>query len=129
MITRPEIHAPTTTVGELRAFFEDDHVHAALLVDAGRLVAVVERAELRPEVADGAAAATIATVDGKTVGPDTPVAEALAVMSRSGRRRLAVTGESSQLLGLLCLKASGAGFCSDTDVGNRKDAVSGDGSG
>jgi hypothetical protein len=53
------------------------------------LVAVVERAELRPEVADGAAAATIATVDGKTVG----TAEDSSLTSgRAGVGTLAMSG-------------------------------------
>jgi hypothetical protein len=41
------------------------------------------------------------------------------MMRRAGRRRLAVTSEDGRLLGLLCLKASGRGFCSDEDVAAR----------
>ena len=37
-------------------------------------------------------------------------------MTATGRRRAAVTSADGQLLGLLCLKASQAGFCSDQDV-------------
>jgi hypothetical protein len=37
-------------------------------------------------------------------------------MNRDRRRRLAVTSDDSRLLGLLCLKANGSGFCSDADV-------------
>ena len=33
-----------------------------------------------------------------------------------GRRRVAVINNDGRLLGLLCLKASQAGFCSDQDV-------------
>jgi hypothetical protein len=40
-------------------------------------------------------------------------------MTHSGRRRLAATSNDSTLLGLLCLKAGGLGFCSDADVANR----------
>ena len=34
---------------------------------------------------------------------------------------LAVTNTEGRLLGLLCLKASGLGFCSDADVTSRTD--------
>jgi len=37
-------------------------------------------------------------------------------MIATGRRRAAVTSADGRLLGLLCLKASQAGFCSDQDV-------------
>ena len=37
-------------------------------------------------------------------------------MIMTGRRRAAVTGADGLLLGLLCLKASRAGFCSDQDI-------------
>jgi hypothetical protein len=41
-------------------------------------------------------------------------------MRASGRRRLAVTSDDGTLVGLLCLKASGNGFCSDGDVASRR---------
>jgi len=37
-------------------------------------------------------------------------------MTTTGRRRAAVTSADGRLLGLLCLKASRAGLCSDHDV-------------
>jgi len=41
-------------------------------------------------------------------------------MQRTGRRRLAVVDGEGRLVGLLCLKASGSGFCSNEDVASRK---------
>jgi hypothetical protein len=40
-------------------------------------------------------------------------------MTATGQRRNAVISEDGRLLGLLCLKASQAGFCSDEDVADR----------
>jgi hypothetical protein len=37
-------------------------------------------------------------------------------MIATGRRRAAVTSADGRLLGLLCLKASQTGFCSEQDV-------------
>jgi CBS domain-containing protein len=118
MVVGPAVHPPTATAGELRAFFEDEHVHMALLVEDGTLVGAVERADLGAAVHDETLAGEIATLDGRTIAPDAGLAAALAQLRLAGRRRLAVT-EGGSLLGLLYLKASGDGFCSDADVGHR----------
>jgi CBS domain-containing protein len=119
MVRRPAVHPPSTTVGELRAFFADDHVHTALVVDDGTLVGTIERADLVAAASDGTPARELAVLDERTIEADAALPDALDLMRRTGRRRLAVTTEGSVLLGLLCLKASGRGFCSDADVHSR----------
>jgi hypothetical protein len=119
MVTCPTVHDPSTTVGQLRAFFADEHVHAALLVEAGELLGVIERADLSADLCDEAQARTVARLDGRTVHPSEGVPGVLEAMKRSGRRRLAVVGDNGALLGILCLKASGRGFCSNVDVLSR----------
>ncbi|MGW1564687.1 hypothetical protein ACWCQ1_51030 [Streptomyces sp. NPDC002144] len=42
-------------------------------------------------------------------------------MALDGRRRLAVTDGCGRLLGLLCLKRSGNGYCSDEGIRARAD--------
>jgi CBS domain-containing protein len=98
-------------------------VHIALLVEDGLLVGAVERADLAAAAGDGAPARDCGAVDGRTVGPDDRLSAALARMRRTGRRRLAVTSDGAHLVGLLCLKASGRGFCSDEDVAARSRGV------
>lgn len=120
MLTRPDVVAAAGTVGELRELFRDDHVHMALLVDGGELVGAVERDDLEPTLGDDVPALDVAHLDGRTIRPDLMLAEALALMRRGDRRRLAVTTGDGRLVGLLCLKASGHGFCSDADVGGRR---------
>jgi CBS domain-containing protein len=121
MVTRPAVHRPEATVAELRAFFDDDdHVHMALIVDNTTLVGVIERGDLATATTDETPAREIAKLDGCTIRPDAALADARARMTRDGRRRLAVTTKESALLGLLCLKASGRGFCSDEDVASRR---------
>ena len=43
-----------------------------------------------------------------------------AALAGDDRRRLAVTADDSTLLGLLCLKASHLGFCTDADIASRR---------
>jgi predicted transcriptional regulator len=119
MVTQPAVHPPSTTVAQLRAFFADEHVHMALLVEEDRLVGTVERTDIAPPLPGSTPASKIARLDGRTVGPDTLLRDAVGAMTRDARRRLAVVDGESMLVGLLCLKASGLGFCSDADVAGR----------
>ena len=117
MLTTPARHPLSATVGEIRDFFRDDHVHAALIVGpAGYLEAVVEREDIAECQALDAAAAPLGRLAGRTVPAVASLAEVHRAMTTTGRRRTAVTSADSRLLGLLCLKASRAGFCSDQDV-------------
>jgi len=114
MITKATVHGPWTTAAELHAYFGDDHVHSALIVDQGRLVAVVDRGDL--ESADDAKAADIGCLEGRVVRPDADLEKTRLSMLDARRLRLAVVGGDGTLTGLLCLKRTGAGFCSDSDV-------------
>jgi CBS domain-containing protein len=117
MVTTPARHPLSATVGEIRDFFGDDHVHAALIVSpAGYLEAVVERDDIAGCQALDAAAAPLGRLAGRTVEAGASAAEVRHAMTATGRRRAAVTSADGRLLGLLCLKASQVGFCSDTDV-------------
>jgi hypothetical protein len=119
-VRRPDLHGCGTTVGELRTLFLDDHMLMALLVDGPRLVATVERGDLHPELPDDLPAHTVGTLGGRTVPPDASAATLLRFMRTTNRRRLAVTDANGVLLGLLCVRSTGRGFCSDDDVANRR---------
>ena len=117
MLTTPVRHPLSATVREIRDFFRDDHVHAALIVSpAGHLEAVVERDDIATCQAPGAAAAPLGRLAGRTIPAGASLADVHRAMTATGRRRAAVTSADGRLLGLLCLKASQAGFCSDQDV-------------
>jgi CBS domain-containing protein len=117
MLTTPARHRLSATVGEIRDFFRDDHVHAALIVGpAGHLEAVVERDDIRGRQAPDAAAAPLGRLAGRTVPAGASLADVHRTMTATGRRRAAVVSDDGRLLGLLCLKASRAGFCSAQDV-------------
>jgi CBS domain-containing protein len=117
MLTIPARHPLSATIGEIREFFRDDHVHAALIVSpSGYLEAIVERDDIAECQALDAAAAPLGRLAGRTVPAEASLAEVRRAMTATGRRRVAVTSADGRLLGLLCLKASQAGFCSDQDV-------------
>jgi CBS domain-containing protein len=123
MLTTPVRHPLAATVREIRDFFNDSHVHAALIVSpAGYLAAVVERNDITRSQAPDAAAAPLGRLAGRTVAAGASLAEVQRAMKATGRRRAAVTSADGRLLGLLCLKASRAGFCSDQDVRARAEA-------
>jgi hypothetical protein len=120
VVRHPTVHDWRATVGELKALFLDDHIHMALLLEDGRLVSAVEPGDLEVALADELPAGLIGTLIGRAVPPCEPAAATLASMRASGRRRLAVTSDDGKLVGLLCLKANGGGFCSDDDVASRR---------
>jgi predicted transcriptional regulator len=120
MLVEPTVHDASVHVTTLRRLFVDDHVHIALLVDADRLIAAVERDDLAGSIPEDAPAHAVGRLQGRTIGPDASLSEALRTMRRAARRRLAVVDGSGKLVGLLCLKASGDGFCSDRNVRERR---------
>ena len=75
----------------------------------------------RGNLGGATAALSIAKLEGRTIAPGATLSDARKAMKRDRRRRLAVTNTEGRLLGLLCLKASGLGFCSDADVTSRTD--------
>lgn len=117
MIRNPRTCSLRATVDEVRTLFGDPHVHAALVVDRAQvLLSVVERADLSADAIGRRRVAEFGRLDGRTINADEALAGVRDSMLVIGRRRLAVVGGGHRLLGLLCLKASGKGFCSERDV-------------
>ncbi len=117
MVTAAKTHGPECRPQTIRECFEDDHVHMALVVAAdGRLVTTIERSDLAEATPVARCAAELGTLVGRTVAPSQAVAAARESLLHHGRRRLAVVDASGRLLGLLCLKRDGTGFCSDEGI-------------
>ncbi|WP_375499624.1 CBS domain-containing protein [uncultured Jatrophihabitans sp.] len=119
MVRRPLICPASVTTGEVRELLRDEHLHAVLLLDGSTLVAVVEREDLESDGDPVAPARLLGRVRGRTIAPDADLENARRQLLETGRRRLAVVDENHRLLGLLCLKRTGLGFCSDADVAAR----------
>ncbi|HKT03989.1 MAG TPA: CBS domain-containing protein [Rugosimonospora sp.] len=120
MIRAPKVCGPATTVAQVRDQFRDDHVHAVLIVAGGILLSIVERPDL-DAVPAHLPARRVGRRYGRTVSPDADLDATRRAMTGARRRRLAVVDERGRLLGLLCLKRTGTGFCSDADVRARAD--------
>ncbi len=120
MVTCPKTDGPECGLAAIRAFFTDDHVHMALIVAAdGRLVTTIERPDLAAVTSTSARVAELGTLIGRTAGPTDLLGAATSMLLRQGRRRLAVVDHDGRLLGLLCLKRDGAGYCSDAGIRER----------
>lgn len=120
MVTCAKTHGPESGLEPIRAFFEDDHLHMALIVAPdGRLITTIERPDLAAAASSSAPVAKLGTLIGRTAGPADPLAAATAALLREGRRRLAVVDDSGRLLGVLCLKKDGTGYCSDEGIRKR----------
>lgn len=125
MLHHPTVHAADLTVGEARAVFAASvKTHLLLLVRDQVLVAAVTRDDVAAAggISADTPAATIGAVEGRTVGPDVPVEPLREAMAGSGMRRIAVVDDDLRLLGLLCLKASLQGFCTDEGVASMRAA-------
>ncbi|MFF9571812.1 CBS domain-containing protein [Streptomyces sp. NPDC014685] len=115
MHTFPKTSPPSMTVRQARELFRNDKVHALLVVDGGVLISVVERTDLMGRD-DHEPAAAAGRLGDRVVAPSAGLRETWDAMVAAGRRRVAVTTEGGRLVGLLCLKRSGLGFCSDAGV-------------
>jgi hypothetical protein len=118
MISAPQTCPATATVAELREVFGNDHVHCVLIVEGAVLLAVIERSDI-VGAASAVPAVSLGRLSGRTVRPNADVEGARLSMLDQRRRRLAVVDDRGRLLGLLCLKRTGQGFCTDAGVAAR----------
>jgi CBS domain-containing protein len=116
MITTPKTHSVEISLADAERAFADPHIHMLLLVRDGVLHGTLVRTDLRPDLDPRRPAVALATLAGRTIGPDRALDEARLRLDRTMARRLAVTAADGRLLGLLCLKWTRAGFCSEADV-------------
>jgi CBS domain-containing protein len=124
MITAPKLCQRSTSAADLRDFLEDEHVHAALIVDGDVLITVVLRTDLTAATPGTAAATGLGQLRDRVIHGSEPLDDANQRMLTAGLRRLAVIDNYGRLLGLLCLNRSHTGFCTQRDVQARTDELS-----
>lgn len=117
MLLEPTVHPADLTVAQARDAFDASRKrHMLLLVRDGFLLGTLTRDDLAGATNPDSRALDFASLDGRTVPPDAPLAFTHEAMCERGIRRLAVTDGRGRLLGLLCLKRSLRGFCTDEGV-------------
>lgn len=116
MVRYPKVLPIEAAVGQVRAVFEDDHVHMVLLTRGSLLCGTVVRGDVPDSATDAQKAICFAPLAGRTVPATMPTTVVLRSLVARQQRRFAVVDNDGALLGLLCLKARGNGFCSDADV-------------
>lgn len=117
MLRHPRVHpAALTVAGARAAYAASAKTHLLLLVDAGVLVSTLARDDVREAAPPSAPAAGLGVLDGRIVSPGAPLEPTARAMARARHRRLAVVDARMRLLGLLCLKRSLDGFCTDEAV-------------
>ncbi|QWZ09950.1 hypothetical protein KRR39_09595 [Nocardioides panacis] len=119
MLRRPKTLSARASVAEVRAALADDHVHMVLLTDGASLVGTLVGADLPPQAPAAAPALSWSRLLERTVPPDAAAETVQALLVERGLRRMAVVDHEGTLLGLMCLKRSRTGFCSDDDVASR----------
>ena len=119
VVRLPKTLPMSTTVGDARGAFEDDHVHMLLITEGGRLLGTLVRDDLPADAEPDETAIGHAVLDGRTVAPAMDAEEARQLLLAGGERRRAVVDDDGRLIGLLCLKRRRTGFCSDEDVAAR----------
>lgn len=118
MLRHPKTLPAGASIDDSRAALGDDHLHMVLLTDGSTLVGTVTRDDLpQPGVVD--AAAIWSRLADRTVQPDASAAAIEQMLVHHGLRRVAVVDAAGSLLGLMCLKQRGSGFCSAADVPSR----------
>ena len=125
MLRSPIVLAASEPLDEVRRVFDSTHVHMVLLTASGRvgerLLGTLVRGDLPPAgVEADSTALAHARLEGRTVGAGASAEDARRAMHAAGDRRLAVVDRDGRLLGLLCLKRSGDGFCTDAGVASRR---------
>ena len=118
-VRAPKVLSIEATVADVRAMFSSDHVHLVLIIDDGRLVTTIERADISADTPDNELARALGTLAGRTIDRSVRIDEGWDLLGLGQRRRLAVIDEADRLIGLLCLKSSRTGFCSDLGIAAR----------
>ena len=105
LVADPRVVAPSTSAREVAELLLRPHVESALVADEGRLVGCVTRESIVAAVARGddltsRTAADLADGDVTTIGPESPLDEALHLMVERDLDRVVVV-EDGRLLGIL----------------------------
>jgi CBS domain-containing protein len=112
MLRSPRTMGPDTTVAEARRAFEHPRERLLLVARGETFLGAIGREALAAGVADDTTLGQLVG-DGPRVGPDDPVADALALLEADGSDRLPVVAPAGRLVGLVCFNRRQGHFCVD----------------
>lgn len=118
VVRRPKLLPADATVADARRCLAGGKVHAALVVDGDRLLTVIVPEDVLHAHGDELAR-DHGTLTGRTVSPEADLDTVRTAMLEAGIRRLAVVAPDGRLIGLLALKRTAQGFCSDEGIAAR----------
>ena len=112
MMRTPRATPAATPLAQARETFANRHVDLLVVVEEdGRFAGTLAR-DAVPAAGDGPVRDFV-DPDAPRIGPDAPVADAVAILDGAGGNRLPVVDEDGMLRGLVCWDRSGARFCVD----------------
>jgi predicted transcriptional regulator len=123
MLRHPKTLSAQSSVDEAHAALCDDHVHMVLLTEGDTLVGTVVRTDLPRTTQESGPVLPWSKLHSRTVKPQATAKSVQELLIERGLRRLAVIDDDGVLLGLMCLKRSKTGFCSDDDVECRANSL------
>lgn len=118
MLRHPKTLPADASLEQVEVVLGNDHVHMVLLTEGRTLVGTLVRTDLPPVGTEGPALPW-SRLAGRTVSPDATTLTVPEHLVDRGIRRLAVVAADGTLLGLICVKRHGGGFCSDAGVASR----------
>lgn len=127
MLSLVKVLPATATVGDVERFFDDDHVHLAVLADDDTVISTVTRQDLLAvSVPSGTPARELGTLADRVVGPDDGLDVVRDEMLARRQRRVVVVDADFGLRGLLCMKRRSQDFCADGDLRDRASSTAGE---
>lgn len=114
MRERPRTLPATSSMSDLRRFFDNPHMMTALVVDeSGTLVGAVERARaIASTLPDGAPIDGLVAGEVDVIDAGAPASDVWKHADLDRTRRLVVVEpDGKTLAGLVCVRPNGGGFC------------------
>jgi len=112
MLGAPKTLPSDASVLDVRRAFERPSVRTVLLADGERFAGLIERDGVPADAPDDAPAVDYRDPAPLTATPDTPMSEAVTLIEGRVEPRLVVLdADGVTLRGLLCINATGTGFC------------------
>lgn len=112
MLHAPRTMAPDSTVADARRAFENPRERLLLVARGETFLGAIGREALADDVTADTTLEQLVR-DGPRVGPDDPIADALALLEADEGERLPVVAPDGRLVGLVCFNRRQGHFCVD----------------